>query len=50
MAEDRNVAWREELRQTIKNKEEDSGKKSKKAAAAATSADNKDESLADGLF
>ena len=36
--------------QTIKNKEEDSGKKSKKAAAAATSADNKDESLADGLF
>ena len=35
--------------QTIKNKEEDSGKKSKKAAAA-TSADNKDESLADGLF
>ena len=36
--------------QTIKNKDEDSGKKSKKAAAAATSADNKDESLADGLF
>lgn len=36
--------------QTIKNKEEDSGKKSKKAASAATSADNKDESLADGLF
>ena len=36
--------------QTIKNREEDSGKKSKKAAAAATSADNKDESLADGLF
>ena len=36
--------------QTIKNKEEDSGKKSKKAAAAAISADNKDESLADGLF
>ena len=36
--------------QTIKNKEEDSGKKSKKAAAAATSADNKDESLADSLF
>ena len=36
--------------QTIKNKEEDSVKKSKKAAAAATSADNKDESLADGLF
>ena len=36
--------------QTIKNKEEDSGKKSKKAAAAATYADNKDESLADGLF
>ena len=36
--------------QTIKNKEEDSGKKSKKAVAAATSADNKDESLADGLF
>ena len=36
--------------QTIKSKEEDSGKKSKKAAAAATSADNKDESLADGLF
>ena len=36
--------------QTIKNKEEDSGKKSKKSAAAATSADNKDESLADGLF
>ena len=36
--------------QTIKNKEEDSGKKSKKAATAATSADNKDESLADGLF
>lgn len=36
--------------QTIKNKEEDSGKKSKKAAAAATSVDNKDESLADGLF
>jgi len=35
---------------TIKNKDEDSGKKSKKAAAAATSADNKDESLADGLF
>lgn len=36
--------------QTIKNKDEDSGKKSKKAAAAATSTDNKDESLADGLF
>ena len=36
--------------QIIKNKDEDSGKKSKKAAAAATSADNKDESLADGLF
>ena len=36
--------------QTIKNKDEDSGKKSKKAAAAAASADNKDESLADGLF
>lgn len=36
--------------QTIKNKDEDSGKKSKKAAAAANSADNKDESLADGLF
>jgi len=36
--------------QTIKNKDEDSGKKSKKAAAATTSADNKDESLADGLF
>ena len=36
--------------QTIKNKDEDSGKKSKKAAVAATSADNKDESLADGLF
>ena len=36
--------------QTIKNKDEDSGKKSKKAAAAATSADNKDEALADGLF
>ena len=36
--------------QAIKNKDEDSGKKSKKAAAAATSADNKDESLADGLF
>ena len=36
--------------QTIKNKDEDSGKKSKKAAATATSADNKDESLADGLF
>ncbi len=36
--------------QTIKNKDEDSGQKSKKAAAAATSADNKDESLADGLF
>lgn len=36
--------------QSIKNKDEDSGKKSKKAAAAATSADNKDESLADGLF
>ena len=36
--------------QTIKNKDEDSGKKSKKAAAAVTSADNKDESLADGLF
>ena len=36
--------------QTIKNKDEDSEKKSKKAAAAATSADNKDESLADGLF
>lgn len=36
--------------QTIKNKDEDSGKKSKKAAAAAASTDNKDESLADGLF
>ena len=36
--------------QALKNKEEDSGKKSKKAASAATSADNKDESLADGLF
>lgn len=36
--------------QTIKNKDEDSGKKSKKVAAAVTSADNKDESLADGLF
>ena len=36
--------------QTIKNKDEDSGKKSKKAAATAASADNKDESLADGLF
>ena len=36
--------------QTIKNKDEDSGKKSKKAVATATSADNKDESLADGLF
>ena len=36
--------------QTIKNKDEDSGKKSKKAAAAEASADNKDESLADGLF
>ena len=36
--------------QTIKNKDEDSGKKSKKAAAAATSVDNKDEPLADGLF
>ena len=36
--------------QALKNKDEDSGKKSKKAAAAATSADNKDESLADGLF
>lgn len=36
--------------QALKNKEEDSGKKSKKAAAAAASGDNKDESLADGLF
>ena len=36
--------------QALKNKDEDSGKKSKKAAAAAASADNKDESLADGLF
>ena len=36
--------------QALKNKDEDSGKKSKKVAAAAASADNKDESLADGLF
>ena len=34
--------------QAIKGKDEDSGKKAKKATAA--SADNKDESLADGLF
>ena len=36
--------------QALKNKDEDSGKKTKKAAAAAASGDNKDESLADGLF
>ena len=37
--------------QTIKNKEEDSAKKTKKAASKeAVSSDNKDESLADGLF
>ena len=37
--------------QTIKNKEEDSAKKTKKAASKETaSGDNKDESLADGLF
>ena len=37
--------------QALKNKEEDSGKKSKKAASKeSASGDNKDESLADGLF
>ena len=37
--------------QALKNKEEDSAKKTKKAASKeSASADNKDESLADGLF